>query len=377
MERKGLGRAGVATVCLALAVGLFVTESAWAGHVLEVGPGHAYATIQAAANAAQSGDAVLVYPATYPESVSVTKNHVSFIAQGAGVVVGPPPDGNKACFDVQADGVVIDGFSLTGTICAPAIGFVGSYNRFSNNRIYGLVCPGVNAMECRAPNGGSNYNVIQNNNITQADLGIVVGSDAKNAVNKGNAIIGNTIFNMGTVGIAVYNAVDTTITANVIDGVSYGMGISIGTAPGKLPQHSYMVTGNTLDNVAEGGIGVFADKPAELTDVFLGFNRISSSAGFGILLQEHEGGKLAACSISGNDVRMAADAGIDLDAGVNKNTVEGNLTLDNGQYGIVVAGKNNKISSNTSVGNSVADLDDQGKDNRWKDNVYQTSSWSR
>src|SRR3990167_10067719 len=38
---------------------------------LEVGVGRAYSTIQAAVNAAQAGDTVLVYPGTYNESVSI------------------------------------------------------------------------------------------------------------------------------------------------------------------------------------------------------------------------------------------------------------------------------------------------------------------
>ena len=38
---------------------------------LEVGSGYAYATIQAAVNAAVAGDTVLVYPGTYNESVRI------------------------------------------------------------------------------------------------------------------------------------------------------------------------------------------------------------------------------------------------------------------------------------------------------------------
>jgi hypothetical protein len=371
-------RGGAARVaCLTVAMGLFVATGVWAGNVLEVGPGHAYATIQAAVNAAQPGDAIRVYPSTYPESVLVSKSHVSILAEGDGVVVGPPPQGGQPCFGVAADGVVIQGFDLTGTNCAPAIGFVGSYNRFSGNRIYGLTCPGVNALACRAPNGGSNYNVIQDNDITQADLGIILGSDAKNAVNKGNAIVGNHVHGVGAVGIAVYNAVATTIIGNVIEGIPFGMGISLGTLGGRLPQHSHVVTGNRILNVAEGGIGVFADKPATLTDVFIGFNQISSTGGWGILLQKEDGAQLTGCMVSGNDIRETDTMGIVIDHGVSKSTVQGNLTLNNGQSGIVVAGKHNTMDANTSLGNSGYDLDNRGKDNRWRDNVYQTCSWAR
>ena len=273
-NRHLVGRAQASL--LAFAMVCLAAVGSWAGNVLEVGPGQTYATIQAAVDAAQPGDAIRVHPSTYPESVTVTKSHVSILAEGDGVVVGPPPAAGKACFELKADGVVIHGFSLTGTNCAPAIRFEGSYNRFSSNSIYGLTCPGVNGLACRAPKGGSNYNVIQDNDVTDADLGIVVGSDALNTVNKGNAITGNHVHGVGAVGIVVYNATETTIEGNVIEGVAFGMGISLSTLGGKVPQHSHVVAANKISYTAGDGIDIFADQTCSLAKVVVSNNEIVS-----------------------------------------------------------------------------------------------------
>ena len=376
MKRERRLVRGVQIAILTIASAWLAAVSAFAGNALEVGPGHTYATIQAAANAAQSGDAVLVYPGQYPESVTVRKNYISFLAQGDGVIVGPPPQEGEACFDVRADGVVIHGFELTGTNCAPAIHFLGSHNRFSKNQVYGLTCPGVNALECRDPDGGSNYNIIEDNDVTEADLGIIVGSDSNSAVNKGNVIAGNFVHGVGAVGIGVYNGVDTTITGNTIMYIPFGWGISVSTPISKTPQQNIVVTANKITDVAEGGIGIFADAKCNMKKIFVGYNEISSTGGYGILLQLQDKAKLSDCTLSGNTVKEADHMGIVVDAGVEKNTLEGNLTVGNGEYGILVIGKNNTLEGNTSMGNGTCDMQDRGKNNTWKDNVYQTSACS-
>ena len=162
-------------VTVAAAIGL--SAPAEKLNVLRVGPGQAFSKIQDAVDAARPGDTVLVYPSTYRESVSVTKNHLSIVAQGSGVVVNPSPVQKVACFEVKADHVVIQGFDLTGAFMAPGIRFEGSHNEFSGNHIYGLGAFGVNALSCRDPNGGSDHNLIADNEITGADLGIVVGGE--------------------------------------------------------------------------------------------------------------------------------------------------------------------------------------------------------
>jgi len=61
-------------VLLSFVVVCCAAVGAWSQVVLRVGPGQQYATIQSAVDAARTGDAILVYPSTYKESVSVNKN---------------------------------------------------------------------------------------------------------------------------------------------------------------------------------------------------------------------------------------------------------------------------------------------------------------
>jgi parallel beta-helix repeat protein len=340
-----------------------------------VGPGQTYATIQAAVDAARPGDGILVYPSTYMESVSVTKGGISIVAQGSGVIVSAYPAEGKACFEVKADRVVIHGFGLTGTNMAPGIRFEGSYNRFSGNRIYDLNGPGVNALNCRDPNGGSDYNVIADNDVSGADLGIIVGSESRTAVNKENTIIGNHINGMGSVGIGIHNCIGCAITGNVIEGVEFGLGISVVAQVNSVPQHSIAVAANKISQTAEGGIGVFADQTTSLSKVTLSHNAITSPGRYGILLQKDQGAHLTDNMISDNWISEAQDAGILVDDSVNKNKIESNIVLGGAIYGIQVNGNHNKIRSNTALENGTYDLVDGGKGNQWKDNAYEFRSW--
>jgi hypothetical protein len=362
-------------VFFTIALAFCAAVGAWSQTVLRVGPGQPYATIQSAVDAARSGDGILVYPSTYNESVSVTRSGISIVAQGSGVIVNAYPAQGKACFEVKADRVLIHGFGLTGTNMAPGIRFEGSYNRFSGNRIYDLNAPGVNALNCRAPNGGSDYNVIENNDVTGADLGIIVGSDSKTAVNRGNRIIGNHVHSIGTSGIAIYNGIGCVISGNVIENIPFGLGISISNLNNNTPQHSNAVTGNTISGTYECGIGVFANGTGNLSRITLSHNKISQPGGIGIVLQKDAGARLAENVISDNWISEAQDDGILVDDSVNKNRVESNLLLECGTYGIQVNGNHNKIQWNTALENGTYDLAKGGKDNHFNDNIYETCSW--
>ena len=381
MKKKNGAQCWFRMILLALVTTSCATVHAWSQTVLSVGPGQTYSTIQAAVNAANTGDGILVYPSTYQESVSVTKNGISIVAQGSGVTVDPSPVEGVPGFNVMADGVVIHGFNITGISCTAAIEFEGSHNRFSSNRIYGLTCPGVNGIMCRDPKGGSNYNVIENNDVTNADLGIVVNSDSATVVNKGNIITGNYVHGVGALGVAVYNGVESYVTGNVIDGIPFGPGISIGAQNSNVPQHSIVVTGNTISNTSGWGIGVFANQTTNLTKVTVSNNNITSIStggtpyGNGILLQKDSGAYLAENLISDNSISQAQVTGILVDSQVNKNKVKSNVILNSGTYGINVNGNQNEITLNTVLESGTDDLANGGKNNQWWNNIYKTASW--
>lgn len=81
---------------------------------LTVGAGKTYATIQAAVNAASSGDTIDVYSGTYQEDVSIAKNNLrlrSVDGEGQAEITGY---GGAYVVEVSPDlGVTIDGFKIT------------------------------------------------------------------------------------------------------------------------------------------------------------------------------------------------------------------------------------------------------------------------
>ena len=71
-----------------------------------------YGTVQAAVDAATSGDIILVAPGTYGESVSVYKGGLTIQGDGPGVVIGPGPFGfalSHTAGDLLVQDVTLDG----------------------------------------------------------------------------------------------------------------------------------------------------------------------------------------------------------------------------------------------------------------------------
>ena len=102
----------IATVAMLLLLAAPVSAEG-DGEELQVGPDKEYATIQEAVDEAESGSKILVYPGEYEESVKVETDDLEIVAEGDGVKVTSPDEG-EACFEVKADHVVIKGFELTG-----------------------------------------------------------------------------------------------------------------------------------------------------------------------------------------------------------------------------------------------------------------------
>ena len=102
------------TLCLLL---LTVSVNANAGNTVIKVPGD-YATIQAAINAAVSGDTVLVSAGTYHESLIILKPLTIKSVDGAATTI---IDGNSATenyymVNIKADNVTLDGFTITNPI---------------------------------------------------------------------------------------------------------------------------------------------------------------------------------------------------------------------------------------------------------------------
>ncbi len=101
---------------------LAAVPAAAPGATLHVGPGQTYATIQAAVDDAGPGDEIVVHDGTYVENVLVDRpvaiRSQDYLLNGEndGAVVDASGLARDYGFEIQADGVVIEGFSVHGAV---------------------------------------------------------------------------------------------------------------------------------------------------------------------------------------------------------------------------------------------------------------------
>jgi hypothetical protein len=323
------------------------------------------------------------------------------VAEGDGVKVTSPDEG-EACFEVKADHVVIKGFELTGPPLTAGIRFEGSHNVFRDNKITDLSGTDVSALVCMDADGGSNHNKIVDNTISGAWNGIVIqagSDDTPDAVNKRNAIKGNTITEVVESPIVVENGTGFWVAGNKITGVAGGEGhcIEIGAGEDNTEtQGHHRVVWNELVDCGLNGIHVYTSAAPSEGNRIAG-NDISSAGGCGIHLEGQSDAPVRRTLIRHNHVHENEGGGICLGAEVNRNRVFGNKACDNGadgllvvgdhngirrnrawdngDNGIIVEGNHNGIFWNRAFENDGLDLKDLGSDNRWRRNRHGTDNW--
>jgi hypothetical protein len=242
-------------------------------------PNAGLTTIQQGVNASAPGDTIRVCPGTYPESVNVDKANLTFQGAQSGndarprssnpdpatdSVVNPPESGNPAAsapaFNVNANGVTIDGFAVTGSTGVAGIALSASTptgahiidNLVRGNTI-GLSLAGTN-------------NVVSNNAIVDNN----VGGPAS-----GSGIYGDTTISSSTISNNAFRdndnsgviLPDTTVKTGVtIDGNSVVNGHDNNGATGFYLQNvrgSSTVQNNNIGPL--GGAGMFVAGSQNLT----------------------------------------------------------------------------------------------------------------
>jgi hypothetical protein len=303
-----LGTLAVLSMVLLMAVPV---SAKGRGNTLLVGPGQEYSTIQAAVDAAKKGSKILVFPGTYVEAVSVSKNNLKIVAQGDGVIVEAPL-GQPAGFAVNADHVTIRGFEIAaggeyGNDCTNGIIFEGSHNTFADNDIYAnrSCIWGVDAITCYDEDGGSDYNTIEDNTIHAIDGGIGMGaggSEHEDAINHGNVIRNNSLQQLTMNAISFWNARDFLVAGNQIDRID-GTCIYAGTSVGnKIVQGRHRIEGNTMGTCAFNGIYLQAYDGGILTHNRIAENTAETCGWECILLEGQEGAILTRNRIADNRV---------------------------------------------------------------------------
>lgn len=176
--------------------------------------GQPYKTIQAAVNAAKSGDTIYVHAGTYPETVTVNRPDMLLYFQG---------EKTSTCYKYPK----VDGFTFLG----PASGNINGFNITKNGIRYDII----------------GNNIVRNNYFY--GKGVSIGGQTCS----NNTIMNNQFFNCG---ISLYESYDNSITGNTINKAAVGIDLQECATCTKL-------TGNTFSS-CKIGVQVVGSKPSYL-----------------------------------------------------------------------------------------------------------------
>jgi len=372
-------------------------------------PTAAYTTIQAAVNAASSGDTIRVCAGVYNEVVTINKNDLTLKGEPGAILDGTTignvtPDAGMV-ISTGVSGITIKGFEIRN-YTSP---FTGEGD-------------GIQAWNCGTSKITVKENVIHDNSWN----GILVGNEGE-ALHTGWSIKENNVYNNGFADIELTNGKDSEIKENTVasgsasffDGIlvqarnfDYGYlpcsppGATVTSSGIKVSDNEvtgpYPVAGVDLIALAGGTVG---PRTAVLQDVKVAENEVDGARILARGFAGTFGGTLATASdakfikIAENNVQNSPVPGIhlsrvtDSDIAENQvsdnergivlvdsdnNSIEENEADNNTTYGIrlIVGSTGNTISENTATGNGTFDMfhDDTSTPNTWDENTCGTSS---
>jgi uncharacterized protein YjdB len=143
-----------------------------------VGEGQTYTTIQAAVNAANPGDVIVVKDGSYPENITVSRSGnagkwITIMAEGTNAVI-------KGRITISGSYIRLEGFTMDGLldsnantyIVGNAVTLSGHYSQIENMYIRDYVGVGIT---CGYPNGSHAH--VAHNHINRCSFGIITGND--------------------------------------------------------------------------------------------------------------------------------------------------------------------------------------------------------
>ena len=295
-------------------------------------------TIQAAVDAAQPGDTVLVPPGIYRESVLVTKSHLTIAGSPAAILdaAGFPTGIRVGTGRISREGPVptcpalaLEGFTLKGLTITHG-GFSGVFlvgvdgyhltgTRYVDNPVYGPfpVC---------SHNGLIDFNQVVGGNLAgegpSVDTGIYVGDDDQVTVQH------NSVTNY-VIGVVVENSIHAIVRKNLLKGNTAGIYVAV------LPNHPRPFTDDVVverNEVLHNNLPnpVPPDSADEIGGVPTGVGIVNLGSDHVVVRHNRVLGNDSLGVIVLRNLFGPVDPRIEPDPDFNQ--VRGNLILHNGQH---------------------------------------------
>ena len=332
MSRKLVATSAVFALAMLGLAGFASPAAALAGDTILV-----TTTIQAAVDAAQPGDTILVPPGTYRESVLVTKSHLTITGSPAAVIdaEGFPTGIRVGTGRISRDGPVptcpplaVEGFTLKGLTITHG-GFSGAFlvgvdgyhltgTRYVDNPVYGPfpVC---------SRNGLIDFNHVVGGGSAvgpSLDTGIYVGDDDQVTVRH------NSVTNY-VIGVVVENTIHATVQDNLLQGNTAGIYVAV------LPDHPRPFTDDVVverNQVIRNNLPnpVPPDSGDEIGGVPTGVGIVNLGSDHVVVRSNRVLGNNSLGVIILRNLFGPADPRIEPDPDFNQ--VRGNVVLQNGQH---------------------------------------------
>ncbi len=316
-----------------------------------------YASIQAAVDAADSGDIIEVHSGTYYENVDVNKTlSLKGVDNGSGKPV-VDAGGNDSAITLSVDGITLEGFNATnagGDFWIP----------FKNVQMLGFKAinagDGYSFRHYAGIGVTSNNNTITNNTASNNGVGIHLSSSSNNTITLNNVsnnrigiglydscnnnITGNTFLNDG---LSVDDSYQNTIKDNTVNGMPLvyledKAGIMVTDAGQVVLVNCTNITVENLElSNTYVAVSLFKTEESVISN-----NTVSNNNLCGITLDASCNNTITSNNASSNG------GGIFIEYSSNNNTITGNNASNNNAHGICLYKSSNNTFTNNTVSNN-------------------------
>ncbi len=352
--------------------------------ILTVGAGYQYPTITAALAAANSNASINIYPGTYTEAVTVTKNGIQLNAEGApgsvivqpttvtpvtlsGVIVG------GAAIDIYANNVVVNGLTVDGSLdsdinlWAGIRVIEGGSATIKNNTVEGMLYGSPNTdvgiqvgTSLVSGSLGSGTAKVTNNTVFDyAGAGVLVDGSGAVATIASNIITGRGTANLGIneYGVQVSNLASALVEFNTICGNTIDGSVSVGYNPSPTSAGIFFYNDGNTNSVAssntiignDDGILVQQSNGTDCQTIQLANNNVQQNYGYaGIFVLSSNNVVVLGNTVSNNTTLNGIALNLSSNVQVDGNSTNNNVNAD-GIYDF--EGTNNQIAWNYSFSN--------------------------